>query len=311
MLFSRLIFPNFIGNCIKNQRINFRLKISISVISVKVRQKISSGKPARPFRRIQHFLGLFLLLFGGISVDSFASSKKRKKRSTISVPNDASSSSGVEGSAITGESHGEGENNPPGGLWGMIRNVMENDKIQSIIESTILPNEHDRIKSETKSLQLELKEEILSNGLKLPGVVDLLEERISEKTSNPYMRNVEIRVMGKFLDQDIPSDPERRSRIASKIEDLITDEHGSIRKSVVRVLGECLDWNMLSNPKRSEIFHKIAERLFDKHDSVAKTAEREVKRLWRSDFPIAEKSKIVSFVAKICTILLIIDAEEL
>ena len=44
---------------------------------------------------------------------------------------------------------------------------MESDKIQSIIESTILPDEDDRIKSETKSLQLELREEILSNGLKV------------------------------------------------------------------------------------------------------------------------------------------------
>ena len=112
------------------------------------------------------------------------------------------------------------------------------------------------------------------------------------------MMNVEIRVMGKFLDQGIPSDPKRRQRIVSMIKELATDEHGSIRKSVVRVLGRCLNWDMLSDPERLEIFYKIAERLFDKHDSVMKTAEREVKRLWRSDFPIAEKSEIVSFVAE-------------
>lgn len=306
MLFPWLISPNLTKSCVKNRGTASGLKILKSLISLKVQLKVTRDKSGGLFRRSQCIIGLFLFLFGGIGVDAFAANTKKTNKSSNNIAGSVTSPfSGVMGLAFRDSvnNHKGKKDHSQGRVFNRIRNIKVNSEIQGVIENAISPTVDDNIKSAAESLKLELKEKVLSDGLSVSQVIDLLEERISGKKSDPHMREVEIRIMGQFLSQGVPSDPVQRRRIAFMIIGLFTDEHTDeqrdVRRSVVKVTAsQCLSWDILSNPERLDVFYKIVERIFDESGSVGRSAERGLKSLWKEKaFPTSEKVKILSRVA--------------
>ena len=85
--------------------------------------------------------------------------------------------------------------------------------IDSVTEGILSPKRTGRIRSETESFPIGTEGKSLSIILKLPDIIDFLEDRISEEQSNPYMKNVKLQIMEQFLNQGIPSNSERRRRL--------------------------------------------------------------------------------------------------
>ena len=57
--------------------------------------------------------------------------------------------------------------------------------IDSVTEGILSPKKTGRIRSETESFRLELREKVLSDGFNLSQIIGFLEGRISEKNQSP------------------------------------------------------------------------------------------------------------------------------
>ena len=255
------------------------------------------GKSGDPLKIIQQIIGFFLLLAGGISFNTFAIDRTKPEKPALLFLNTktaptASSSSVTEDSTVEDfdESSRRRRNK---GVLDMIHHA-----IQNILSS---PETNDMIKFEAETLKTELEEKVLSNNLRIPQVINFLRERISKKRSRPYMRNVEIQMLGELLKTDTLS-----GSVILEIVDLLgelysrRESNSFIRNIAMKMTGEILEkyipLDFFPDEKISQILNQLMKNLFDEGIYIRKAAGQVIVRLLSQDIvPNPERAEVRFF----------------
>ena len=247
---------------------------------------------------IQQIIGLFLLLAGGISFNTFAIDRTKPEKPALLFLNTktaptASSSSVTMGSDLEGFSKGHRRR----------RNKEVLDTIHNAIQNILSsPETNDTIKFETETLKTELEEKVLSNNLRIPQVINFLRKRISEKRSRSYMRKIEIQMLGELLKTDTLT-----GSVILEIVDLLgelysrRESNSFIRNIAMKMTGEILEkyipLDFFPDEKISQILNQLMKNLFDEGIYIRKAAGQVIVRLLSQDIvPNPERRRFVFLI---------------
>ena len=278
MLFLRFISPNPIGSRVKirwmsQACLNFLLVTPTSVISEKIKRTVKRRSLTIPLRVIQQITKALLLLAGGIHFNAFAADSQQTEGltnyfiGTKSVPSPLETSS----ERVNGSYWKE--------VNGLPKELLEttHDVIQGILSSS---ETNGQIRFAAERLKEELDERVLSHRWEVSQIIDFIRERIAKKESTPFMRVVEIRVMGEFLKLTTLPDSE-----ILDIVDLLGghfsrgESNPYIKVAAIQVTGEILSKYALSADKVSQTLSPLLENVFDGNTFVAKAAGQVLVRL--------------------------------